>query len=73
MSGSRSSKPYQTNSCSSTGVLRSGAMMAAAQRAAKAWDDRRMRPSAMPRAVASGMATAATVSVLTRPAAMDIQ
>ncbi|MNV90082.1 hypothetical protein D3C71_1844270 [compost metagenome] len=48
-------------------------MMTAAQRAAKAWDDRRMRPSAMPSAVASGMATAATVSVLTRPAAMDIQ
>ncbi|MNQ75565.1 hypothetical protein D3C85_903670 [compost metagenome] len=73
MSGRRSSTPYQTKSCSSTGVLRSGAMTRAAQRAAKGCDDSPRRPRAMPSAVASGIATSATVSVLTSPAAIDIQ
>ena len=40
-SGRRSSRPYQTKSCNSTGVLRSGAMMTAASRDATGSGDRR--------------------------------
>ena len=48
-------------------------MMTAASRDATGSGDRRARPSATPSSVARGRAASATVSVLTRPAASDIQ